>query len=72
MERAVRPFTAVERERLRAAWAAGLAPECPRCAVKLDAQDVRPHPAVSYVRHRRLVICPSCGGHGVVDRSEEE
>ncbi len=68
----MRTFTADERERLRAAWAAGLAPECPRCAVKLDAQDVRPHPAVAYVRHRRLLICPSCGGHGVVDRSEEE
>jgi hypothetical protein len=53
---------------IRQAWAAGMAPECPRCRVVLDPTPVPPRSDVAYVRDRFILVCRSCGRSAAVER----
>lgn len=67
----MRSFQRDEQARVEAAYRAGEPLVCPTCAVPLDQRPIEPVEAVSYVRRRLLLTCPSCHGHMVLDRSEE-
>ena len=64
-------FGEEDRRRVRKLYRLGAPLECPTCRVPLDRREVSPNPAVSYVRHRLVVSCPSCRAHLVLDRSED-
>jgi hypothetical protein len=53
---------------IRAAWAAGVLPECPGCRVALDPTPVPPRRDVAYVRDRVVLVCRSCGRSAAVER----
>lgn len=61
-------FDAIERRALAAALALGAELQCPRCAVRLSRQEVRPGAGVPYVRNRVWVICPVCRRTASLDR----
>ncbi len=64
----MKTFSAVEQERIEFVYRTGEPLMCPACDVSLDERTVPPSSFVSYVRHRLLVVCPSCQGHHVLDR----
>ncbi|SUZ73223.1 uncharacterized protein METZ01_LOCUS26077, partial [marine metagenome] len=57
-----------EVEHIRAAFASGSAPVCPRCQGRFDRTDVPPRNDVPYVRDRIWLICVTCGAGLVMDR----
>ena len=61
-------YTAAERKRLEGALAAGGTPACPACGAAVDVRDVPRPKAVSYVRRRVWILCPSCGRTGAVEK----
>jgi hypothetical protein len=60
-------YTAEERKRLESALAADRMPDCPACGSRVTARRVEPPRAVSYVRHRVLVLCPACRRRAAID-----
>ena len=60
-------FRRDERRVLEAAVASGGSVDCPRCGCVMDARPVDPGPAVSYVRHRVLLVCTGCHRAASVD-----
>lgn len=60
-------YTTQEEAALRQAWKAGVQPDCPRCDRTLSARPVPRPGAVSYVRYRSWLSCPSCGRAVVAD-----
>ena len=46
----------------------GAEPVCPVCGARLSIQAVTPRSDVPYVRHRVLIICPSCRRSATLDR----
>jgi hypothetical protein len=61
------PFHRDERRALEAAVASGSSVSCPRCGSVMDARPVDPGPAISYVRHRVLLVCTGCHRAASVD-----
>ena len=57
-----------EVEHIRAAFASGSAPVCPRCQGRFDRTAVPPRNDVPYVRDRIWLICVTCGAGLVMDR----
>jgi hypothetical protein len=55
-------------EEISRAWAEGVEPTCPVCGILLSPQSVPPHPDVSYVRRRVILVCQKCGGNAAVER----
>jgi uncharacterized protein with PIN domain len=53
-------YDAAERRLLEDALRQKAALRCPVCGVEPTQQKVEPDPAVSYVRRRVFVICPTC------------
>jgi hypothetical protein len=53
-------YDAAQRRVLATALASGRELLCPACGSNVTATPVDPPPAVAYVRHRVLVICPRC------------
>jgi hypothetical protein len=53
-------YDAETRRKLQAALHRGGELDCPACGARLVRQRVEPGDAVSYVRRRVLLICPSC------------
>ena len=64
-------YTREEREAIAAAWRRRTTPSCPRCGVLLARQTVPDPEAVSYVRRRSWLRCPSCSGAVVADDPRE-
>ena len=54
-------LTASEEAALRGKLRTGGMPDCPRCGIRLQATPVPPRSDISYVRHRVLLACDSCG-----------
>ena len=68
----VKAYTAQETAALEARRAAGRPLRCPACETELDAREIAPSEAVSYVRRRLVVVCPACHRHGALDRGRGE
>jgi hypothetical protein len=64
-------LSAQERKRIEDAHSSGRVPDCPGCDVPLDRQVVEPLEGVSYVRHRVVLVCPSCGSHAALDQPRD-
>jgi len=57
-----------EEEALRKHLEEGGALDCPRCDTPLRMIPIPPHPDVSYVRTRVLLLCDSCGLRVALDK----
>jgi hypothetical protein len=61
-------FTPPEERALRAAVAAGEAPACPRCAVRLTQRPLGGGSfGLGYRRQRTWLLCPSCRRSAIFD-----
>jgi hypothetical protein len=60
-------YTPEERRALAAAVARDETLVCPSCGARLARHDVGTPPAMPYVRHRVLLVCPGCGRSAAVD-----
>ncbi|MGH7476288.1 MAG: hypothetical protein ACRELD_08365 [Longimicrobiales bacterium] len=61
-------YSQAERRMLEAALARGDEPRCPVCGATVTATPVGAPPSVSYVRHRVLLVCATCGRSAALDR----
>ena len=54
-------YTSDEQQRLKAAYAEGALPDCPRCGVKMRARPIGGGSfGLGYARRREWLLCPSC------------
>jgi hypothetical protein len=54
-------YTAAEDRTIRAIWATGALPQCPRCAVVLTHRAIGGGSfGLGYSRKREWLLCPSC------------
>lgn len=65
MTRQLEPW---EEEALRVELERGGSLECPLCGTRLHTSPQPPRSDISYVRHRVLLACDSCGLRVVLDR----
>jgi hypothetical protein len=63
-------YTDEQRRVLRAAFDAGVIPNCPTCGGPLMLSDIEPRGDVAYVRHRGWVRCPACRRTTAIDLPE--
>lgn len=61
------PFTREERRTIETAVGSGSDVHCPRCGSVLRSRSVDPGPAVAYVRHRLIFVCPGCRLAATID-----
>ena len=61
-------YDADEQRRIRETFAAGEAPECPRCGVALTVRKIGGGSfGLGYARRREWLICPKCHRSAIFD-----